>query len=205
MVSWMVARSDGANYGKLQAFSFPSGTLIYGPQQIEARINQDVEIRQQLTLLDQGGSAVIRGNLLVIPMGDAVLYVQPLYLQARANQGATSNALPELKRIIVTTSSPNQGVVMSDRLDTALAALAQGRTGVVASTPLPSGGTPSPTPSPSPGASGTPTVPGDPNALAMQALAAYDRAQEALKIGDWATYGREMAEVQRLLNQLAGR
>ena len=205
MVSWMVARSDGANYGQLQAYTFPSGTLIYGPQQIEARINQDVEITQQLTLLDQRGSSVIRGNLLVIPLGDAVLYVQPLYLQARGNQGAPSNALPELKRILVTTSSPNQGVVMSDRLDTALEALAQGRTGVIASTPLPPGGTTSPTPSPSPGASGTPTVPGDPNALATQALAAYDRAQEALKLGDWATYGREMAEVQRLLNELAGR
>ena len=149
MVSWMAARSDGDNYGQLQVYTFPSGTLIYGPQQIEARINQDVEITQQLTLLDQRGSSVIRGNLLVIPLGDAVLYVQPLYLQARGNQGGPSNALPELKRIIVTTSSPNQGVVMSDRLDTALAALAQGRTGVVASSPLPSGGTTSPSPSPS--------------------------------------------------------
>lgn len=207
MVSWMVARSDGANYGKLQAYTFPSGTLIYGPQQIEARINQDVEITQQLTLLDQRGSSVIRGNLLVIPIGDAVLYVQPLYLQARSTQGGVSNALPELKRVIVTTSSPNQGVIMSDRLDTALAALAQGRTGVVVSAPLPAGGTTSPSPStsPSPGTSGTPTVPGNPNDLALQAIAAYDRAQEALKVGDWATYGREMAEVQRLLNQLAGR
>ncbi|MFN8512112.1 MAG: UPF0182 family protein [Chloroflexia bacterium] len=205
MVSWMAARSDGANYGQLQVYTFPSGTLIYGPQQIEARINQDVEISQQLTLLNQVGSSVIRGNLLVIPLGDAILYVQPLYLQARSNQGATSNALPELKRIIVTTSSPNQGVVMSDRLDTALAALAQGRTGVVASSPLPNTGTTSPTPSPSPGPSGTPTVPGNQADLAAQALDHYNRAQAALKAGDWATYGTELAEMERLLKQIAGR
>jgi uncharacterized membrane protein (UPF0182 family) len=94
---------------------------------------------------------------------------------------------------------------MSDRLDTALAALAQGRTGVVTSAPLPPGGTTSPTPSPSPGASGTPTVPTAPNDLAAQALAAYNRAEEALKNGDFTTYGREIAEVERLLNELAGR
>lgn len=208
MVAWLAARSDGENYGELQIYTFPSGTLVYGPQQIEARINQDVEITQQLTLLDQRGSSVIRGNLLVIPLGDAVLYVQPLYLQARGNQGAPSNALPELKRIIVTTSSPNQGVVMSDRLDTALAALAAGRTGVVGSTTPPGGGTTSPTPSPSPGPSGTPTVPGTPGVpadLAAQALEAYTRAQEALKAGDWTTYGRELAEMERLLKEIAGR
>lgn len=205
MVSWMVARSDGANYGQLQTYTFPGGTLIYGPQQIEARINQDVEITQTLTLLDQRGSSVIRGNLLVIPLGDAVLYVQPLYLQATSNQGSTSNALPELKRVIVTTSSPTQGVVMSDRLDTALAALAQGRTGVVASTPLPGGTTTTPTPSPSPRPGGTPTAPGAQSDLAAQALAAYNRAQAALQQGDWTTYGRELAEMERLLKQLAGR
>jgi uncharacterized membrane protein (UPF0182 family) len=141
----------------------------------------------------------------VIPLGDAVLYVQPLYLQARSSQGGQSNALPELKRIIVTTSSPNQGVVMSDRLDTALNALAQGRTGVVGSATLPGGGTTSPNPSPSPGPSGTPTVPGAPADLATQALGAYNRAQEALRVGDWATYGRELAEMERLLREIAGR
>jgi uncharacterized protein len=205
MVSWLAARSDGTNYGQLQVYTFPSGTLIYGPQQVEARINQDVEISQQLTLLDQRGSSVIRGNLLVIPLGDAVLYVQPLYLQAGVSQGTPSNGLPELKRIIVTTSSPNQGVVMSDRLETALTALTQGRTGVVLAVPLPNGGTASPSPSPSPGPSGTPTVPGNQADLAAQALDHYNRAQAALKAGDWATYGSELAEMERLLKQIAGR
>lgn len=200
MVSWMVARSDGANYGKLQAYTFPSGTLIYGPQQIEARINQDVEISKELTLLDQRGSSALRGNLLVIPIGEAVLYVQPLYLQSNGGQGGASNALPELKRIIVTTSNQNQGVVMSDRLDTALGALAGGRTGVVLAATLPGGATtPPPTP---PGGTAPPAGSGD---LAAQALDAYNRAQAALKNGDWATYGREIAEVERLLKQLTGR
>lgn len=192
MVSWMNARSDGANYGKLQVFTFPPGTLVYGPQQVEARINQEPEISQVLTLLNQSGSSVIRGNLLVIPIGEAVLYVQPLYLQA-----ANNNALPELKRVIVTTSGENQGVVMSDRLDTALLALAQGRRGVVlATTPA------TPTPAPTTPGSGTP--PANATDLALQALQAYNRAQEALKRGDWATYGQQQAELERLLHLLTG-
>lgn len=204
MVSWMVARSDGANYGKLQAFTFPSGTLIYGPQQIEARINQDVEISKELTLLDQRGSSVVRGNLLVIPIGEAVLYVQPLYLQSSGGQGAGGNALPELKRIIVTTSNQNQGVVMSDRLDSALIALAQGRTGVVLAASLPSGGTAPPATSPGTTAPAPAPATGQPSDLAVQALNTYNRAQTALKAGDWATYGREIAELERLLKQLTG-
>lgn len=193
MVSWMVARSDGANYGKLQAYSFPQGTLVYGPQQIEARINQEPEISQVLALLNQRGSSVIRGNLLVIPFGDALLYVQPLFLQA------TSNGLPELERIIVTTSNQNQGVIMSDRLDTALMALAQNRKGIVLSdpnaTPVPSA-TPS---TPSNGASASQAE------LAAQALDRYNRAQAALKNGDWNTYGAELAEMEKILRQIAGR
>ncbi len=192
MVSWMVARSDGANYGKLQVYSFPQGTLVYGPQQIEARINQEPEIAQVLTLLNQRGSSVIRGNLLVIPFGDALLYVQPLFLQA------ASGGLPELQRVIVTTSNPNQGVIMSDRLDTALLALAQNRKGVVLSQP---GSTPAPSAPATPGSPAT----GTQAELATQALDHYNRAQEALKNGDWSTYGKELAEMERILQQLAGR
>ena len=190
MVSWLAARSDGANYGKLQVYTFPQGTLVYGPQQIEARINQEPEISQVLTLLNQRGSSVIRGNLLVIPFGDALLYVQPLYLQA------TSNGLPELQRIIVTTSNQNQGVIMSDRLDTALSALAQNRKGVVLSQP----GTTPTTPTPSTGGAS-----GSQAELAAQALDHYTKAQAALKAGDWTTYGSELAAMEAILKQIAGR
>ncbi len=190
MVSWMVARSDGANYGQLRAYTFPQGSLVYGPQQIEARINQEPEISSQLSLLDQRGSSVIRGNLLVIPFGDALLYVQPLYLQA------STNGLPQLERILVTSSNPNQGVVMSDRLDTALLALAQGKKGIVLAQ---AGTTPSATPTP-PATGGT----GSQADLAAQALDHLNRAKEASQRGDWATYGSELGEMERLLQQLAG-
>jgi uncharacterized protein len=192
MVAWMAARSDGANYGKLEAFTFPQGSNILGPQQVEARINQEPDISAQLTLLNQGGSSVIRGNLLIFPMGEALLYVQPLYLQA------TTNPLPELQRVIVTSSSPDQGVVMSDRLDTALNALAQGRKGIVMSAPTTPGAT---TPS---GNTGQPAPGGALADLAQQAFDHYNRAQAALKQGDWATYGQEMSEVEKILRQMSG-
>lgn len=95
MIGWMAGRCDGENYGKLLAYIFPKDKLIYGPMQIEARIDQDREISAQLTLWGQLGSRVIRGNLLVIPIDDALLYVEPLYLQAEQAR------MPELKQIIV--------------------------------------------------------------------------------------------------------
>jgi len=95
MIGWMAGRCDGENYGKLLVYNFPKDRLIYGPMQIEARIDQDREISAQLTLWGQLGSRVIRGNLLVIPVEDALLYVEPLYLQAEQAQ------MPELKQIIV--------------------------------------------------------------------------------------------------------
>ena len=104
MLAWMAARSDGANYGQVIVYRFPQGKLVFGPQQIEARINQEPSISSQITLWSQQGSQVLRGNLLVIPLEDAVLYIQPLYIQAQ------SNPLPELKRIIVASTD---SVVMS--------------------------------------------------------------------------------------------
>lgn len=111
MLAWMVARSDAPNYGELRVYRFPQGKLVYGPQQIEARINQEPSISSEITLWSQQGSQVLRGNLLVIPLEDAVLYVQPPYIQAQ------NSPLPELKRVIVASTT---AVVMSDRLDTAL-------------------------------------------------------------------------------------
>src|SRR5216684_5102551 len=122
MLAWMVARSDARNYGEVRLYRFPQGKLVFGPQQIEARINQEPAISSQITLWNREGSQVLRGNLLVIPLEDAVLYVQPLYIQAQ------SNPLPELKRVIVASTG---AVVMSDRLDSALSALGQGRSGEV--------------------------------------------------------------------------
>jgi uncharacterized membrane protein (UPF0182 family) len=84
--AWMVARSDGDQYGELVVYRFPKQKLIYGPRQIVARINQDAEISRQISLWDQRGSQVIQGTLLVIPIEEALLYVRPLYLRAEAGK-----------------------------------------------------------------------------------------------------------------------
>ncbi len=114
MIAWLAARMDQPNYGKLLAFRFPRGEQIDGPIQVEARIDNDTEISQQFTLWDQGGSVVERGNLLVIPIGNTILYVEPIYLRAEGIP------LPELKRVILASSKK---VVMEPSLDEALVAL----------------------------------------------------------------------------------
>jgi uncharacterized protein len=114
MIAWMAARSDGDNYGKLILYKFQKDKLIYGPLQIEAKIDQDSEISQQLTLWSQQGSRVTRGNLLIIPINDSILYIEPLYIQAETGQ------LPELKRVLV---SDGERVVMEENLVLALEAL----------------------------------------------------------------------------------
>src|SRR4029450_6599856 len=95
MIAWLAARSDPPNYGNLVLFEFPKGKLVFGPRQVEARIDQDAFISQQLSLWGQAGSQAIRGGLLAIPIEESLLYVQPLYLAAERGR------LPELKRVIV--------------------------------------------------------------------------------------------------------
>ena len=108
MIAWLAARCDPPDYGKLIVYEFPKEKLVYGPFQIEARINQNTEISQQLTLWNQMGSRVIRGaNLLVIPIENSILYVSPLYLRAEHGH------LPELKRVI---ASYGEHVVMKETL-----------------------------------------------------------------------------------------
>ncbi|MBI2846374.1 MAG: UPF0182 family protein [Chloroflexi bacterium] len=137
MVGWLAARSDGENYGKLLLYNFPKDKQIDGPSQIEARINNDPVIAQQLTLWDQRGSRVIRGNLLVIPIENSLLYVEPIFLQAE------QLAFPELKRVVVVTSDR---VTMQPTLAESLAAVTGGRVSPPAVTPpggeQPPGGTP---------------------------------------------------------------
>jgi len=111
MIAWMHVQCDGDDYGKLGVFKFPKQSLVYGPFQIEARINQDPLISQQLTLWGQYGSRVIQGNLLVIPIEHNLLYVRPLYLQAETGQ------IPELRRVIVAYGNR---IAMAETLDEAL-------------------------------------------------------------------------------------
>ena len=114
MIAWLAARCDLPDYGKLIVYEFPKDKLVYGPFQIEARINQNTEISQQISLWNQMGSRVIRGNLLVVPIENSLLYVSPLYLRAESGQ------LPELKRVI---AAYGDRLVMENTLPEALAAL----------------------------------------------------------------------------------
>lgn len=114
MIAWLAARCDSPGYGKLIVYTFPKDKLIYGPFQIEARIQQNTEISQQISLWNQMGSRVIRGHLVVVPIENSILYVSPLYLRAASGQ------LPELKRVI---AAYGNRVVMENTLDEALAAL----------------------------------------------------------------------------------
>ncbi len=178
LIAWMAARNDGPGYGELVVYRFPKDRLAFGPMQVESRINQDPIISQQLTLWNQEGSRVIRGNLLVIPVENAIMYVEPLFLQAERSQ------LPELKRVIV-ASGPR--IVMEETLDEAIARLL-GRL-PPSLTPPPAGAGPAPVPSTAAG-------------LIKQALETYDRAQQMLRQGDLAGYAREMDRLGQILRDL---
>jgi uncharacterized membrane protein (UPF0182 family) len=185
MIAWLAARCDGSNYGTLIEFAFSKEKLIYGPAQIEARIDQDTTISQQLSLWNQTGSRVIRGNLLVIPIDDTLLYVEPLYLSAESRQ------LPELKRVIASTGDR---VVMSTDVQSLFNALLtpDSRQPPVATS----------APAAAPGARPGELPPAGANA---EALNHYRRAFDALSKGDWRTFGTEMDAMQKALGAPAKR
>jgi hypothetical protein len=189
LAAWMVARSDGENYGRLMAFQFPKQKVIFGPGQVVARINQDQEISPQITLWSQQGSEVIQGTLLVIPIEESLLYVRPLYLRAQGGR------IPELKRVIV---AHQDRIVMEDTLDAALARLFGGaETGAPSE---PAEGEAAPTEL---GPAPAPTPPVGLTVLAEKARDAYARALEAQRAGDWARYGQEIEALGALLEELA--
>ncbi|MGH7653260.1 MAG: UPF0182 family protein [Gemmatimonadaceae bacterium] len=183
LAAWMVARMDGDHYGQLVVYKFPKQSLVYGPKQIVNRINQDTDISRQLTLWDQKGSQVIRGELLVIPIEESLIYVQPIYLRA---EGGT---IPELKRVVV---AHENRVAMGETLEEGLNLLFGDGT---AAHSIALAGT----------ATG-PAAPGAPDAgLIGQAQDHYDRAIAAQRAGDWAAYGREIEQLGTLLKQLRAR
>jgi len=173
MIAWLAARCDGPHYGTLIEYAFPKEKLIFGPTQVEARIDQDTTISQQLSLWNQTGSRVIRGNLLVIPIDDTLLYVEPLYLRAEKRE------LPELKRII---ASAGDRVVMSQSVEPLLTALFGDATAPpavrVAAAPA------------------TQPAPGEETPAALQH---YRQALDALQRGDWRQFGIEMDALRDVL------
>jgi uncharacterized membrane protein (UPF0182 family) len=183
MIAWMAARCDEPNYGQLVVYKFPKQRLVYGPSQIVGRINQDAEISKQLTLWGQGGSSVIRGSLLVIPVEESILYIQPLYLAA-----ASEHSLPELKRVIVAFGNR---IAMEETLDLSLARIFGVSTTANGAQAAESDGLPQKAESV--------------QSLIRSASATYNRAQEALKQGDWARYGQETQRLGDILQRLRQR
>ncbi len=202
MIAWVAARNDAPNYGTVEVFKFPPDTSVFGPAQIEARIDQEPAISSQLTLWNQSGSTVVRGNLIVVPVQDSIIYLEPIYLQS------TGSAIPEFTKIVV--ASPTK-VVWGDTLTDAVTQLLAGSGTTPAPSPSPGAPSPSPGVSPSPGASATPVPsgvagatpqPNDVKGLITYANAHFEAAQAALRAGDFATYGVEIAKVQAALGQL---
>jgi uncharacterized membrane protein (UPF0182 family) len=188
-IGWLAARCDGDSYGKLLAYHFPKERLVYGPSQIENRIQQDTDITEQLALWDRGGSNVIRGNLLLIPLGNSNLYVEPIFLQAEGG------GLPELKRVIV---AAGEQIAMTPTLDESIADV------FGATTPADEPELPPVEPPPDdsgPTDAELPDITIISN-LIEEARQHYERAQQLLKEGDWAGYGEELNALEAILSQL---
>ena len=188
LAAWMVARMDGEHYGQLLVYTFPKQKLVYGPKQMVARINQYPEVSQTITLWDQAGSSVIRGTLLVIPIENSLIYIQPLYLKA------TDGRIPELKRVVV---GYENDIAMGTDLEDALSRIFGSAKGMARSAAAEKA------------AARTSNVP-EPakpsrasDAAARQAMQHYNAVQEAAKQGDWTRFGRELDALGRTLREMA--
>jgi uncharacterized membrane protein (UPF0182 family) len=211
MIGWLAARNDLPDYGNLLVYKLPKEKLVYGPMQIEARVNQQTEISRELTLWGQRGSRVIRGNLLAIPIEDTFIYVEPVYLEAKQEESETASttqaqprgfgrsqpketalssgvdrsraaSLPELKRVIVAFGNR---LVMEKDLDTAIRAVLGEQVSPAteaASAPMPE-------------------ILGLYN-LGPLALEHYNQAKEYLRQGNWAAYGRELDRLEGILKEM---
>ncbi|MEW5916036.1 MAG: UPF0182 family protein [Gemmatimonadota bacterium] len=190
LAAWMVARNDGDHYGDLLVYQFPKQSLVYGPQQVINRMNQDPEIAREVSLWDQRGSQVVRGALMVLPIDEALIYVQPLYLRAEGGR------IHQLERVIV--AYQNQ-VVMERTLEAGLARLFTGAAEAL---------TPPRIAAAADSARAAPTTSTVPNAqmadLLRRAREHYDRAISAQRAGNWAQYGSEIERLGAVLRQLQG-
>ncbi len=211
MIGWLAARSDPPNYGNLLVYKLPKEKLVYGPMQIEARVDQQTEISRELSLWGQRGSRVIRGNLLAIPVSDSFIYVEPVYLEAKQEVSETAAAgsaqpggsqrpqrrgrqaptqpdksrsasLPELKRVIVALGNR---LIMEENLDKALRSVLGGQVIAKKAAPVSLAQTP------------------DDSNLSVLALEHYNRAKAHLRDGNWAEYGRELENLENILQKMS--
>ncbi|HSJ43085.1 MAG TPA: UPF0182 family protein [Euzebyales bacterium] len=200
LIGWLAGRSDGEEYGQLKAYRMPPTKTVFGPEQIQARINQDDAVSEQITLWNQSGSRVRYGNLLVIPVEDSLLYAQPLFLRAQQSE------IPELRRTVLVFGDQ---VVMEDSLQAALEAvfgsaapgveLPEGAEEPVVGDEETDGDQPA---TPTPGDVSDPAV----AAALERALEAFDAADQALTDGNLGEYQAQtrvaeeaLREVERLL------
>jgi uncharacterized protein len=202
MIGWLAARSDMPNYGNLLVYKLPKEKLIYGPMQIEARVDQQTDISRELSLWGQRGSRVIRGNLLAIPLSDAFIYVEPVYLEAKQEESESpppvtsqkggrrvstqkdrsrTAALPELKRVMVAFGNR---LIMEENLDKALGRVLGGQM------------------FPKQLASPSRTQNQDISDLGVLALEHYNKAKDYLRQGNWAEYGRELDNLEKVLKKI---
>ncbi len=194
LTAFMVAKSDPSEYGRLEAFVMPRARPPDGPALVNARINQEPNISREITLLGTGGSNIKLGNLLVIPVNQSLIYIQPLYVQAQGTP------LPQLKKVIVVSGDR---VIMRDSLRESLTELFQSspptleRQGVGA----PDGPAPPPGPDGTPTPTTPPTVDATVASLLEQANARFTAADEALRRGDLATYQKELETAKGLVKQ----
>ena len=189
MVAWLAARNDPPHYGELVVYELPKQELVFGPIQVESRISQEPEISQQFSLWDQRGSSIIRGNLIVMPINDNFLYVEPVYLRS------DTSALPELQRVIVAT---DERIIMRETLSEALADLFELPPGEIVAVEdegddAETAVTPPVT---------TPNIDLTVEELIQSANSHFEAAEAAQKDGDWATYGAELDALKQVLEQL---
>lgn len=196
LIAWLAARSDPDDYGQLKSYEMPPNRTVFGPEQAQARIDQDDAVAEQITLWNQSGARVIYGNLLVIPIEDSLLYAQPLFLRAEQSD------IPELRKTVLVFGD---SVVMEDTLAGALAALFGEQAPGVR---LPEGAEDTDVPpAPEPGEGDQAPSEGiDPRVadLISQALEHFDAAERALRDGDLGTYQSETQAAEDLLEQAQG-
>ena len=190
MTALMVARNDGENYGELVLYQFPKGRTIYGPEQIEAQIDQNTEISKEFSLWNSSGTQYRRGNMFVIPINTSLLYVEPVYLEA------SNSSIPEVKRIIM---AYDDEIAYEETLAECLIALfgdeAEEGVGSDGETQAPDG---------EGGQTGTDAPDKmSQSELIAAAAKAYEKAIDAQREGNWAGYGKYMDELEKYLNELA--
>ncbi|MBQ9737163.1 MAG: UPF0182 family protein [Clostridia bacterium] len=181
MVAWLAVRNEWDDYGKLSVYKFPKDVNIYGPMQVENRINSDIDISKELNLWSQGGSKVIRGNMIVVPIDDSILYVEPIYIAS-----SNKTTLPELKQVVV---AYDEKIVMKSNLQDAIYALFNEKA------PVESGKMDE---SDNDSKGDTVTY----ESVAEKIVAEFEKIKQATADGDWSAFGQSMSDLEKSVAEM---